>query len=127
MKFDVCSLTNAELLDRMHCLKIAEDKGLNNVIIHMNLEVVINKLKAEAKQQLPYHLIAKECQTLLNYFNWNARLSHCYGEANRAIDQCANFGIDLAQQSIILDLLWELCGVARLHLFTLSNIVFLVA
>lgn len=93
--------------------------------LSVDSEVVVRLLVERIPKNSPYIHIIRKCRSLIRRQEWEVTISHCYREANRAVDWLANFGVDMTPKVVIFEavpvglhavLLEDLSGVTRARL-----------
>ena len=72
-------------------LKLAWDRGLQNVLLEMDSTSAISLITDKVNPLHPFASVIKRVHDLIQS-SWNVRIKHVFREANRATDGLANLG-----------------------------------
>jgi len=118
----------AELLALLHDSRLANDKNLKKLLVHVeweNQRRIIHKIDAPIKRDNLFYYIIKQCRELICSMEWYASIEHCCHEANGIADCLADLGVELHSPTSIFEfppgfvkeILYEAdCVVSRPHL-----------
>jgi len=91
--FGSCTSVNVELLELLKGFQIARAEGIGHLLIQMDSQLVINKLKEPVGTYQVYGNTIKKCHLLIMDPKWTVEISHCFRESNKATDCLANRGV----------------------------------
>ena len=91
--FGRCTSVKAELLALLKGLQIARAEGIGHLLIQMDSQIVVNKIKEPVGKYQVYGKTIKKCQMLMTDPDWTVKISHCFRESNKVADFLANRGV----------------------------------
>lgn len=90
LNIGICSAPLAELWGAYYGLNIAWERGVTQLEMEIDSEMVVGFLRTGIDDSHPLSFLVRLCHGLLSK-DWSVRISHVYREANRLADGLANY------------------------------------
>jgi len=74
-------------------LKIAKEMGVQKLGLRIDSSVLVGILTDHSNGHPGYRFLIQQCKQLLDWAEWEVRITHCFRETNQVADKLANIGI----------------------------------
>lgn len=92
--FGICTSVKAKPRAALCGLKMARELGLKKVWLWADSMVVVGMLRGNGNWNLVNKQLIIQCKQLIEWTDWEVKITHCYREANQVVDKLANLGIN---------------------------------